>query len=73
METKVDSLHITYSTMTLWKDKPSMLKFVTHPAHVKAMKWSKGRTSGKVYHYESTTLPSWAEAKDLLQRSGKDV
>lgn len=73
IDTKIDSVQITYSTMTLWKDKASMLKFISHPNHVKAIKWSKNRTYGKIYHYESDILPSWSEAKDLIEALGREV
>lgn len=73
MEAKVDSIRITYSTITLWHDKASMLKFISHPNHIKAMKWSKNRTYGKTFHYEGDSLPSWVEARDLIEKFGRVV
>jgi hypothetical protein len=71
MATQLAPKRFTYSTMTQWRDKSAMLAFINHPHHVKAMRWSKGKTLGKVYHYESDALPSWAEAYDMLERLGR--
>ncbi len=73
MDTRVNAVKITYATMTLWRDPAAMRGFLTHPHHLKAMKWSRGRSLGKVYHYEHDRLPTWTEAEDLLERLGRVV
>lgn len=61
-------------TITAWKDKQSMRKYMISGAHAKAVK--AGRSMGeysygtKTYGYESDTIPTWKEARKLWEEKG---
>ena len=62
-----------YHTMTVWKDRKSMTRFMASGAHAKAMKITQeiyvpGGT--KVYGYETETIPTWDEAYQLWTEKG---
>jgi len=61
-------------TLSAWKDKKSMRKFMMSGAHAKAMKITRevGELSygTKTYGYESDTIPSWEEAIKLWEDKG---
>lgn len=61
-------------TLTVWKDRKSMTKFMASGAHAQAMKVSAaiGVPGGtKVYGYESDTIPTWDEALAIWEEHGK--
>lgn len=64
----------TLMTLTVWEDRKSTLNYVfKSPAHVAAMKQMKHLGSySKTYHYESTTIPTWEDAKELWLQHSKD-
>jgi hypothetical protein len=61
-------------TLTAWKDKQSMRKYMFSGAHAKAMKVSRdiGEYSygTKTYGYESETIPTWEEARKIWEEKG---
>ena len=61
-------------TLTVWKDRKSMTKFMASGAHAQAMKVSADISvpgGTKVYGYESDTIPTWDEALALWDEHGK--
>lgn len=54
-------------TITVWKDKESMMAFRNSGAHKEAMKDIK-RVSNKykTLHYESDDIPNWTQARQRL-------
>ena len=63
----------TYHTMTVWKDKESMLLFITSGAHRRAMKNFGSLGSGKIYGFPHGRVPDWDLAYQLWCRHGKAV
>jgi hypothetical protein len=60
-------------TLTVWKDKASMLLFLRSGGHAQAMKVTKqisDLSETKVYGYESDTMPTWEEALALWEEHG---
>jgi hypothetical protein len=63
----------TLMTLTVWDSRASTMKYVLKsPAHVACMKQMKNLGSySKTYHYESDTIPTWDEAKELWLNHSK--
>ena len=64
----------TLMTLTVWEDRTSTLQYVyKSPAHIAAMKQVQNLSDyTKTYHYESTTIPTWEEAKTIWLTHGKE-
>ena len=64
----------TLMTLTVWEDRASTLRYVyKSPAHIAAMKQVKNLSNySKTYHFESSTIPTWEEAKDIWLSNGKE-
>lgn len=64
----------TLMTLTVWEDRASTLRYVyKSPAHIAAMKQVKNLSNySKMYHFESSTIPTWEEAKDIWLSNGKE-
>jgi hypothetical protein len=58
-------------TLTAWEDRDTMLEFMKTGIHLQAMKSFRKIATGKTYGYESTSVPTWQEAYELLQLHGK--
>ena len=58
-------------TLTGWESKDLMLDFMRSGNHLKAMKVFPKIASGKVYGFESDTIPSWEEAFERLNKDGR--
>lgn len=58
-------------TLTVWKTKEHMLAYLTSPSHLKAMKLFSKIGSGKVYGYESNSIPSWEDAFTNWDENGR--
>lgn len=63
-----------HHTMSVWKDRKSMTRFMVSGAHAKAMKATNafaapGET--KVYGYETDKVPTWDEAIAIWKEHGK--
>ncbi|KAL7564071.1 hypothetical protein ACA910_006973 [Epithemia clementina (nom. ined.)] len=61
-----------HHTLTVWKSRNDMLAYLRQGEHLKAMKISRevGKY-GKVYGYESDSIPSWDEALKLWKEKGR--
>ncbi len=59
-------------TMSAWDSAEAIKDFARSGAHLEAMKQSaKLSTQIRIYTYETENLPSWDEAKLLLEEKGK--
>ena len=65
----------TQHTLSVWKDRQSMLRYMRTGDHVKAMKIFDDIATGKVYGYETDdeTAPTWEEARKLYDTNGRLV
>jgi len=50
-----------------------MLAYLSEGAHLKAMKAFKSFATGKVYGFETATVPEWAIAHTLWLENGRQV
>jgi hypothetical protein len=65
--------HGVHHTLSIWKDRKSMARYMASGAHAQAMKMANAlsATNGiQVYGYESDTIPSWEQALDLWKERG---
>ena len=60
-------------TLTVWQTKEDMLTYKRSSKHIKAMKVFSQIAEGKVYGYESETMPSWDEAFIKYDENAKEV
>ena len=67
---KIDSY---YHTITAWKNRDMMMKYLTGKAHSKAMKNFNLIGIGSTYGYESDQIPSWEEAIKIWNENFKKV
>lgn len=59
-------------TISVWKSKEDMIKFITSGAHKEAMKQSKQIASGLFsYGYETVEMPNYKEEIDKIFRISK--
>ena len=57
-------------TMTLWNNETELKAFATSGAHLEAMKRSREIAKEiRTYTYDADKLPSWKEAKMLLNKA----
>ncbi|HEY0029958.1 MAG TPA: DUF3291 domain-containing protein [Bacteroidia bacterium] len=57
-------------TMTLWNNESELKEFAKSGAHLEAMKKSKSMAKEiRTITIETDTLPSWDEAKKLLEKA----
>lgn len=70
----VGQVRDTLMTLTVWEDRASTLQYVyKSPAHIAAMKQVKNLSNySKTHHYESMTIPTWEEAKEIWLANGKE-
>ena len=62
----VDGFH---HTLTIWKTKKDMRKFVVSPIHRKAMKIFPKIATGSTIGYEADKMPGWDEALSIWRKS----
>ena len=60
-----------HCTLTAWESIDHMRAFMRVEVHLKAMKNFHSIATGKTYGYSSESIPTWAEAFDILQSKGK--
>jgi hypothetical protein len=58
-------------TLTVWKSRDDMVRYLTSPPHLKAMKKISTIGDGKVYGYETNSIPSWEDAFNMWDRYGR--
>ena len=59
-------------TLSAWESLEAMKDFARSGAHLESMQYSaKLSTEIRIYTYEGSALPSWAEAKKLVSKQGK--
>jgi hypothetical protein len=62
-----------HHTLSVWKDRKSMTRFMVSGAHAQAMKVSENISSPEnthVYGYETDTIPTWEEAIVIWREKG---
>jgi len=59
-------------TLTVWKSKEHMKKYIYSGSHIKAIKVFKKIATGKTFGYESDRIPSWDEVHKLWLEEGKE-
>jgi hypothetical protein len=62
-----------YHTITAWKNRDMMMKYLTGKAHSKAMKNFSLIGTGSTYGYEGNQIPSWEEAIITWKENFKEV
>lgn len=61
-------------TLSLWNTEEDLKRFSRSGEHLQAMKESASLASEiKTYSYPSDTMPTWNEAKKLLNEKGKSL
>jgi len=51
-----------HHTLTVWESKKYMIAYFQSPLHTKAMRAFPSIATGKVFGYESKTIPPWDKA-----------
>eukprot|EP00546_Thalassionema_frauenfeldii_P012316 CAMPEP_0178925146 /NCGR_PEP_ID=MMETSP0786-20121207/17740_1 /TAXON_ID=186022 /ORGANISM="Thalassionema frauenfeldii, Strain CCMP 1798" /LENGTH=113 /DNA_ID=CAMNT_0020599975 /DNA_START=74 /DNA_END=411 /DNA_ORIENTATION=- len=73
LSTQTTSANGIQHTLTVWKDRDSMIKFMASGAHAKAMKITSDVASFiRVYGYETDKVPTWEEAIAIWAEKGRD-
>ena len=62
-----------YHTITGWKNRDIMLKYLTDEAHSKTMKNFSLIGTGSTYGYEGGQIPSWEEAIEIWKKNFKEA
>ena len=62
-----------YHTITAWKNRGMMIKYLTGKAHSKAMKNFSLIGTGSTYGYEGDQIPSWNKAIKIWEENFKEV
>ena len=60
-------------TRSVWSSRKAMLAYLTAGAHLKAMKIHKKIATGRVYGFETNTVPDWEEVHKLWHEKGRHV
>lgn len=63
----------THHTLTVWESKVHMQTYRSSSPHLKAMKAFSKIGSGRVYGYESDTIPDWESALKAYDLYGRNV
>ena len=58
-------------TLTVWESKRQMLAYKSSAIHVRAMKVLPKIGSGRVFGYETDSMPSWEEALAEWTENGR--
>ena len=66
----IDGIHHTRS---VWTSRKEMLVYLTAGAHLKSMKIHKRIATGRVYGFETNTIPDWEAAHRLWLEKGRHV
>lgn len=59
-------------TLTAWKSKEDMQRYIRSGAHLKAMKVFRQIATGKTFGFEASALPAWEEVHELWQKHGRE-
>lgn len=61
-----------HHTFTIWESRQAMLKYVHSGSHLEAMKNHSRIGTGKVYSYETSSIPTFDEAVALWNDEARD-
>lgn len=67
----VKTIKGVHHTVSLWKTKENMQKFVYSGAHMEAIKKFSKIATGKTFGYSGNTLPSWTEVHEMWKSKAK--
>ena len=62
-----------HHTLTVWESKEDMHKYKISNSHLKAMQSFKNIATGKVFSYETNSIPSWDEALERFNNEAYEV
>jgi hypothetical protein len=67
---RVGSYHFT---ITVWKNREAMIAYRNSGAHLAAMTAFRKIATGKIYGYETRSIPTWEEALRLWDENARDA
>jgi hypothetical protein len=67
---RVGSYHFT---LTVWENTEAMIAYRNSGAHLAAMKAFRKIATGKIYGYETKSIPTWEEALELWDENARDA
>ncbi|MFT4706178.1 MAG: quinol monooxygenase YgiN [Reinekea sp.] len=62
-----------HHTLSVWTSREAMLAYLTKGAHLSAMKSFNKIATGKVYGFETETVPDWTQVHALWHDKGHTV
>ncbi len=62
-----------HHTLSVWTSREVMLAYLTKGAHLNALKTFKKIATGKVYGFETPTIPDWPQVHSLWHDKGRSV
>ena len=62
-----------HCTLSVWKDRESMIAYRGSGAHAGAMNVFRKIATGKVYGYQARSIPTWEEALRLWAENARDA
>lgn len=65
-------IHGVHHTLTVWRDRKSMLSFVHSSSHAKAITVFGRIATGKTYGYMSESVPDWADIPAIWREKGRE-
>ncbi len=72
VEFRKRGIGLLHYTLSAWESLEDIKRFAHSGAHMEAMKHTTSIASElRVYTYETSAIPDWAEAKTLLETKGK--
>lgn len=60
-------------SFTVWESRQAMRAYVSSGSHLEAMKNIRRFATGKVYSYETSTIPTMDEAIAILEEHGRVI
>jgi hypothetical protein len=63
----------THHTLSVWRDRDSMLAYLRSGSHLRAMQNYKSLGTGSVYGFHAVKAPSWETALKLWREHGRNI
>lgn len=71
LQAEVRTIGKWHCTLTVWKDREAMRAFIHAGDHAEAIAAFPGFATGVTYGFETTDIPDWDKAKELLDTHGR--